>query len=58
MKMTLTRVPIISDLWYPYDNDLVAGLAAIFKEMIEIANPIKSEAKWAESVKMAIDLAR
>jgi hypothetical protein len=35
----------------------VAGLYAIFNEMIEIAKPIISESKWAESVNMAIDLA-
>lgn len=58
MNMTLTSVPMISDLWYPKERDLVAGLCAIFNEMIEMANPIMSDAKWAESVKMAMDCAR
>lgn len=51
----LTSVPTTSALWYPKLSDLVAGLAAIISEIIEIANPTKSDARWAESVKMAID---
>ena len=58
MNMMLTRVPTTSDLWYPKLRDLFAGSWATFRDMIEIANPTRSEARWAESVKIAMDYAR
>lgn len=45
MKMMLTNVPTTSALWYPNDRSFVAGFIAIFREAMEIANPIRSEAK-------------
>lgn len=49
-KMTLIIVPMISALCHPYVNSLEAGFIVIFKATIDIANPIKSEARWAVSV--------
>ena len=51
----LTNVPTISALWNPNDKSFVAPFYAIVNETIDIANPIKSESKWAVSVKIAID---
>ena len=55
--MTLIIVPIISALCHPYVSSFEAGFIEIFKATIDIANPIKSEARWAVSVYIAIELA-
>lgn len=57
MRTSETKVPIISDLWYPKERDLVAGLTAIFKDKMDIPKPTMSDARWAESVKIAMELA-
>ena len=49
-KMTLIIVPMISALCHPYVNSFDAGFIDIFKATIDIANPIKSDARWAVSV--------
>ena len=49
-KIILISVPIISALCHPKVSSLDDGLIAIFKANIEMANPIISEAKCAESV--------
>jgi hypothetical protein len=38
-------VPIISALCHPYVSSLEAGFMDIFNATIDIANPIKSEAR-------------
>ena len=57
MRTSETNVPMISDLWYPKERDLVAGLTAIFKDKMDIPKPTMSDARWAESVKIAMELA-
>ena len=37
---------------------MVAGLTAILRDRIEIPKPTRSEARWAESVKIAMELAK
>lgn len=54
-NIILPSVPTTSALWYPKDNDFDAGLYAMVSEIIDIANPTKSEAKWAVSVNIAMD---
>lgn len=44
-KITLIIVPIISALCHPYVSSLEAGFIEIFNATIDIANPIKSEAR-------------
>lgn len=56
--MILTIVPIISALCQPNVSSLEAGLIDIFMATIDIINPTISDAKWAVSVKIAIELAR
>ena len=58
IKIILTRVPRISDLCHPYESSRSADFCAHLSDNIEIAKPIISDARWAESVKMAIDFAR
>ncbi len=53
-----TTEPITSALCHPKDKVLSDFFCAILSAMIEIAKPIKSEAKWAESVKIATDPAK
>jgi hypothetical protein len=50
-----TTEPIISALCQPYDNYWFDFRWAIFRDRIEIENPIRSDAKCAESVMMAIE---
>lgn len=57
MKIIDTKVPTISDLCHPYESSLFAGLAAHLRDIIEMKKPRISDARWAESVKIAIDLA-
>lgn len=47
--------PIISALCHPKVSCFVLRLFAILSATIEIAKPIKSDARWAESVKIAIE---
>ena len=49
---------MISALCHPNVNSLDAGFIDIVNAIIDIANPIMSAAKWAVSVKMAIELAK
>lgn len=50
-----TMEPITSALCHPNECLLSYFLCAIFSAIIEIAKPIKSEAKCAESVRIAIE---
>jgi hypothetical protein len=50
-----TIEPMTSALCHPKECLLSYFLYAILSAIIEIANPIKSEAKCAESVRIAID---
>ncbi len=50
-----TIEPITSALCHPNECLLSYFLCAILRAIIEIANPIKSDAKCAESVRIAID---
>jgi hypothetical protein len=58
IRIKLVKVPTTSALWYPNDRVLSDFLCAKSSEAMEIANPTRSEAKWAESVKIAIEFAR
>jgi len=49
-KTILISVPRISALCHPKVSSLDAGLIATFKAIIDMANPIMSEARCAESV--------
>ena len=57
-KMILESVPRISALCHPKVSVFEAGFIDIFRAAIEIPKPIMSEARWAESVYIAIELAR
>lgn len=57
-KATLSKVPRTSALYQPKVSSWEAGRMLILSAIILIMNPIISEAKWAVSVKMAIELAR
>lgn len=54
----LARVPNTSALWYPNESCFVADFWDYSRQNIEIANPIKSDSKWAVSEKMAIEFER
>jgi hypothetical protein len=47
--------PIISALCQPKESCFVLFLFAILSARIEIAKPMRSDARWAESVKIAIE---
>lgn len=50
-----TTVPIISALWKPKECFESAFFYAMFNAAIDIAKPIRSEARWAESVRIATE---
>lgn len=56
--MILLSVPMISALYHPKVSSLEAGLMDMFRAVIDIANPIISDAKCAVSVNIAIEFAR
>ena len=57
-NITLRSVPIISARCKPKVYFIVAGPSVILRATIEKPKPIISEARWAVSVNMAIELAK
>ena len=58
MVETETKVPMISALCHPYVRAVVDPLYASVSALMEMPNPSMSDARCAESAKIAIDPAK